>query len=269
MNKRIGMLFTLVLLVSMTTVHADLIAIRSGGGSSSSLFQLDESTGAATLLTNVNGANDLGQIAGLTFLGGELFASDIFGDNNLRTGSINTNTGLFTGISDQDGSINWHSLAADEQAGILYAVESGSNVLKSLTPQGATTTIGSGLGVNMAGLAFDDGNGILYGLGQDRGLYTIDTTLGTKSLVGVAISLSSSGNQNSRGLAYDENTDTLYVSDTNGLFSLNVNNGSATFIGSHNQGFLDGLAFLDTSIPEPSTYFLLFLALGVFTVKKR
>ena len=99
-------------------------------------------------------------------------------------GSISTG-GIITFLGDQNGSDNWHGLAADEAGGVLYSIDNNnSNILTAQFPDGSVETIGSGAGIDGPGMEYDDTHGILYAISSDRSLYTISTETGTSNLIG-------------------------------------------------------------------------------------
>ena len=101
-------------------------------------------------------------------------------------------------------------------------------------------------------MAFDDANDILYATGSG-GLYTVDTTTGTSTLIG------SMGIGTGRiGLAFDELTGLLYAnsSDTQSLYLVSIITGAATLIGANGIGGIDGLAWIESlevsDVPVPA-----------------
>lgn len=236
------------LFLAVGPANAVLIGVSSG--SPGSVYSIDATTGAATLITDITPGSV--SLTGASFLGGELYVTDNFA-SSLLAGTVDTNTGAYTGISDQDGSINWHGLASDEDAGLLYSIDiNDNNILKSLAPDGTVTSIGTGAGIDGRGMAFDDANDILYATGSG-GLYTVDTTTGTSTLIG------SMGIGTGRiGLAFDELTGLLYAnsSDTQSLYLVSIITGAATLIGANGIGGIDGLAWIESlevsDVPVPA-----------------
>jgi hypothetical protein len=254
------MIRTLAVLAALAATSASpqiAIAVLYGVSDGGNLYRLDEATGAATLIAPVSPGTV--SLTGASFLGGQLYATDVFNAGDLM-GTIDTSTGAYTPTISQGGSINWHGLASDESAGLFYTIDiDANNILKSITPAGVITPIGTGAGIDGRGMAFDDLNDILYATSAlDSSLYQVDTTTGLAQLIG-ALGISA-GNI---GLAYDENTQTLYANDgdiSRSLYRVNVNTGLATLIGPNLANVaINGLAW--TPIPEPTTLTLVLLTL--------
>ncbi len=258
MKNALGCLLTCLFIAN---AQAGLIGLTSGDPGT--LYSIDESTGQATELAITAPTS----LVGLTFLGGELYASDIWDNNFFATGTINIVSGNYTFVSNQDGSYNWHGLASNESAGLIYAIDiTDSYKLKAMNATGSVTTIGSGTGIDGRGMAYDDANDILYATAGNGGLYSVDTMLGTSSLIG-AMGIYTG----MIGLAFDENTGTLYANNSAGLFSIDTTSGAASFIGSNNTlDTIDGLAWYDTtSVPEPTSIALIALGLGLIGFSRK
>ena len=235
------------------------------------VYTIDASTGAATLVVSLTG-NDNTSIVGLEFLNGTLYATDVFATDSYRFGTIDLVTGAFTPINDQGGSANWWSLAADPSAGLFYAVDfNNGNNLVSVTPGGVITGIGA-TGVDIAGLAFDALNSILYGVGNGD-LYTIDVTTGAATLIG-ATGLAFGADA---GLAYDPDTATLFLNggSFDALYTVNTATGLATLIGPNAEApglLIDGLAVLPNAtgeVPEPGSLLLAAIGGALLVLKRR
>jgi hypothetical protein len=263
--------FAIIGLVAVDA-HAQLYGISDpdiGGGVPATLYTINPATGAATTIANLSGAV-FSSINGLDALGGTLYASDIAISTNptqWRFGTVNRTTAAFTPINNQSGSSNWHGLAGNDNAGVLYTVDNDDGqTLKSITPAGAVTTIGP-TGVDppgFAGLAYDANHNVLYGVTfREMGaLYSINTATGLATRIGRLDPASSLFATTALGLTYDPIHDVLFLNnaDTNRLYSVNTATGLATSIGLNgatNSG-IDGLAFI---VPEPSCFVLPLAAL--------
>jgi len=243
---------SLLILCTPHLVNSELIGFS---GTTDSIYSIDPSTGTATFIAFAD-ADYAG--VGLTFLGGKLFASDLLfriGDPWIvQTARIDISTvvgiptGISTAISNQDGSLNWHSLASNESAGLLYTIDVDDNYkLKSMTADGTITSIGSGTGIFAGCMAYDDFNGILYAATnrEDGNLYSVNTITGDATLIG-SLEIDS----HSCGLAYDESDGILYLTitprgpeDRSPLFKVNTITGKASLIGPTNIENIDGLAW--------------------------
>ena len=270
MNKKWMLGASAALLLASQSAMSGLIGVSTV---TDSLYDLDPVTGLATLIAGINPGIASG--TGATFLDGTLYATDIFGAGANLFGSIDEGTGAYTGINNQDGSGNWHALASDESSGIMYTVDFTGQVLKSVTAAGVVTTIGTGVGFSARGMAYDDGNGILYAAESDGGLYTIDVVAGTSSFVG---NLGVSGFL--MGLAYDEDNDTLYFVGTgtgpSSLYTVSVNTGVAALVGAVGVNGMDGLAWISDNpggppppVDAPEPWTALLLAAGIAGVSVR
>jgi hypothetical protein len=271
-NKVFGFTLTIVIailalvFIGVSSSHAELIGLSSDS-SGGRLYRIDTATGSATLITTTNLYTSF---VGIEFMNGTLYATDVLYNGAWSFGSINMSTGAFTFINDQGGSANWHGLAANAAAGLLYTVDlNNSNILKSVTPSGVITSIGSGnTDVDGRGMAYDSVHGILYATGGGN-LYTLDTTTGTATQVG-AMDISTGF----CGLAYDPVTNILYANSGNGnelsLYTINTTtSGLATLIGPNGVSVpIDGLAY--QAVPLPPSLFLLAPGLfGLAAVRRR
>lgn len=224
------------------------------------VYDINTTNGAATVRTTIT-TGEGASLTGLGALGGTVYATDIFDIDSpgfFVFGSIDLDTGAFTLINNQAGSSNWHGLAGDVANNRLYSVDlDNSNNLVSVTPDGTVTVVGPSTGV--VGLAFDNVNGILYGVDGVE-LFTINTA------TGAATSIGSHGisNPSILGLAFDDLTGTLYL--VNGgqfdsdLFTVNTTTGVASFVGLLGVANVDGLEFLPAPVPEPASMTLVGIA---------
>ena len=98
-----------------------------------SVYTIDTATGAATKVVDLTGNTDT-SFVDVTFLGGTLYASDVFATGAFQFGTIDLTTGAFSIINNQGGSANWHSLAAVPSDGLIYAVDNDNARLVTVTP---------------------------------------------------------------------------------------------------------------------------------------
>jgi hypothetical protein len=214
------------------------------------LYSIDASTGKATPIVTLNGGASL---TGLAFLQRTLYGTDLYnfpgssGGNDI--GSISTG-GIITFLSNQNGSANWHGLAANEAGNVLYSIDlNNNNILTAQFPDGSVQTIGSGTGIDGRGMEYDNTHGILYATGSDGSLYTVSTSTGTSTLIG----LTGVDTSTYVGLAYDECNEILYLNDGGQLYTLDINTGAATLVGSNGvDDIIDGLAWKGDCGPNPN-----------------
>jgi hypothetical protein len=228
------------------------------------VYTINPATGAATAVVDLTGVTRA-SFVGLEFLNGTLYATDV-SVSGWKFGTINLATGAYTVINDQGGSSDWHGLAANPAANLLYSVDidAANYPLVSVTP-GGTITVTGPTSQSIRGMAYDSNHGVLYGVAYDdttgAALYTVDTGSGAAALVG------SLGLDNYRlGLAYDPLADILYLNTGGGgggysLYRVDTTTGASTLIGGNGSvagNGIDGLAYLGTTaIPEPGTFGLL------------
>ena len=243
---------------SLTTELPDgLIGLSSTNRFSSTVqavvYTINAATGAATPVVTTNG---IASFAGLSFLGGVLHGSDLSSYpgalSTFDVGSIDP-SGMITSVSDQNGSLNWHGLASGEAEGRLWSIDlDNGNQLTEQLPDGTVNVIGP-TGIEGRGMAYDDGNGILYATGSNvpdyvQSLYTVDTATGASTLIG-----STGIDSIYVGLAFDECSDTLYMVATprdeavqggpSSLYTLDTTTGAATLVGATGFDTIDGLAW--------------------------
>ncbi len=218
-----------------------LIGLSSA--SPAALYSVDTTNGAAAPLVDTNGSSSL---VGLSFLAGTLYGSDLISypgsSGGFDIGSID-DTGTITFLSNQNGSSNWHGLASGEAEGRMWSIDiNNGDSLTEQFPDGTVNVVGPS-SIDGRGMAYDDGNSILYATGGN-GLYTVNTATGVSTLVG-PMDISTDGNV---GLAFDECSGTLYMTagSVTSLYTLDTSTGSASLVGPTGSTRLDGLAWNGT-----------------------
>lgn len=249
--KLLSIVLGLFVLVTANISQAELIGFSSGCCSPGGVYRIDEATGQAVEIVDMS---LLTAVSGASFLDGNLWGSDVWNTTHYGTGTIDINTGGFTSFGDQDGSMNWHGLASDEDAGLLYSIDiDDSYILKSMTADGTITSIGTGTGISGSGMAYDDTNDILYAVDSlTDNLFSVDTSTGLSTLIG-----SAGINVGQVGLAYDETNNILYANSTGELYTVNVSTGAFSLIGVNGVSldwamFIDALAWRESQVPEPT-----------------
>ncbi len=235
MKKTINLLAFLAFILS-TGANAAFITI---GTSTGGIYDVDTSTGAATLIANGTTMTDIardasGALWGVTF--GNLY-------------SIDTSTNTFTNV----GSLGINNMnALTFNGSTLYGAGYGSGNLYTInTSSGSATSLGTGSYASAGDLAFDAG-GSLYlaaNTSPNDTLVELDPTNGSSTLIG------GMGIDNSYGLAFVDSV--MYgVSSAGGLYIVNTNTGATTSIGPITgiSGAIYGATV--SAIPVPATVWL-------------
>jgi hypothetical protein len=262
MRSRVwGALLLAASVSSAWAIEPGLYAIQSSDSTGSNgVWKIDAHRGTATKIADLSVQSSL---CGATFLDGELYASDLLSwSPDQFYGTVDVETGVFTGIHDQAFDLNWHGLASSDALGVTWAISQQNNKTLVQTDRDGNMTVIGPTGIDGRGMAYDDTHGILYATNyDDSGLYSIDITTGQATHIGdtgVRCDLV--------GLAYDEWTQTLYLNEadvTNSLYTVDVNTGAATLVGPNGYGLIDGLAW----IPEPTSWVL--MTLGMLIARRR
>jgi DNA-binding beta-propeller fold protein YncE len=187
-----------------------------------------------------------------------------------RVYTIDEHTGAARGLPDMLAYDNANGLAFDPINNILYGTDNNTNDLFWVDlANGRSNTIariGGGFS-EIEGLAFDADNDVLYGLTQlQSAIVSIDVRTGE------ATHVASIESQVWRGLTWDGDTASLYLSAVNifedaAIFRYNIADDRLVFVG-HSIGVeaVQGLAH--RSIPAPASVAVLGLG-GAFASRRR
>lgn len=164
---------------SLTWAEGQLVAARGLNGGS--LYSINTSTGAATLLTNITGLGLTGSIRGLAYRNGVYFAvaSDVSTFTNDRV--VRITGGVAEVVSVTTGFQGLQALTfADD--GTLYGWDTSQGLVTIDPISGAVTDLNGSAGTLFAlqTLFFDGGQ--LYGY-DTTGAYSINATTGSATLL--------------------------------------------------------------------------------------
>ena len=245
-----------------------LYGMTGAGGTASSLYTIDPTTGASTLV----GATGFGHVVAMDFnpVDGLLYGISNSSGGTLLT--IDVATGAGTAIATLGGSMTGSNAPdmAFNAAGTLYTWN--EPFTDNLNTVDLGTGVGTEIGPNGGGaftfqLGLDiDSSGTVYIKNGDNDIYTVDTGTGAATFL---ITHDAPAFALDNILAFNA-ADTLFSVDrTSGsdsdLYTIDLATGGSTLIGSTGIGRLAALAFQPMaaiSVPEPGT--LGILGLGVF-----
>ncbi len=264
-----NLVLTAVLAASLSGVSAAAGASTLFGttytGSTSDLYTIDQTTGAATLV-GATGHN----IGDLTNVGGGLVGIDLTSNALV---SLNSATGAATGtvaITGTRGAIT--SVAWDNVTHVLYGdttnAFSGSDLLYTIdTTTGAATLVGALGATDLFGLGFG-GDGALFASDTGGSVYGVNTTTGAASVIGA------SGFFNLYDVAARPEDHVLFASSSgSGLITIDKVSGAGALVGPFGGNpNIAGLAFAGGSVPEPAAWTLMiagFAAAGAMLRTRR
>ncbi len=174
---------------------------------------------------------------------------------------LNQTDGSIT--STVDVSLSWiTALAWDNNLNTLWG--NGGGGINKIDPSNGDTSDFVSVTPRIDGLAY--GNGTLWGLDETGPVFAINTSNGNTTLL-ADLGLPSTG----AGLAYDVDTDRLYVGTVNVptiLLEVNPNDGTFTSLGTVTGGIGRTDALAPTVIPEPASLALLGLG-GLMMLRRR
>ncbi|UCG58970.1 MAG: hypothetical protein JSU70_05565 [Phycisphaerales bacterium] len=252
----VGVLCAAHLIATPTAFAAGTLYATNSWGGPSSVWTLSQTTAAPTKVCDIIGPGSL-SYTGAAFLQRKFWVSDMTTAPGWDLGWVDLATGVYT-FEYSQASTDWHGLAGNHGAGLLYSVDIDmGDMLVSYAPgSGARTDIGNTGGVDGRGMCYDDGLGILYAAGTwgdgASDLYSINTTTGASTLIGPL-----PFDSHLVGLAYDETDNVIWAVDglANGaLYRVDPATAGATYIGTAGIADLDGLTW--RPIPAPGAVLL-------------
>lgn len=127
--------------------------------------------------------------------------------------------------------IDWYGATDGYDSTSFFATPDGGSLYQIDVTVQTATAIGTYGGTQICGLAYNESNGILYGI-DNSSLYSIDTATGLPTLIG-----SFGGPDTVWAIDYDESIDELVaVNNTDqSMYYLDMLTGSATIVGSTGQ----------------------------------
>jgi hypothetical protein len=238
----------------------------NGPGSAASLYDVNPLTGAPTLI----GAIGFNQVGAIDF---NITSGILYGvgnrpsDNTQVLLTINPATGAGTEVGPTGLSVDLQDISFRNFDNTLYAYAAG-DVYTINTLTGVATLVGN------AGDGFPQGNGLAFSpldtlyKADNANLRTINQGSGLATVVtGMTYPISGS---RANGMDFDNSTSVLWATVTTGsggtnyLATINVGNGSVTYIGGTQSG-MDALAV----IPEAGTSALVGVGLAALLVLRR
>ncbi len=287
----VSCLSSLIFVAGIASAQSNAVyGVTGVAGGSSSLYSINISTGAGTLI----GATGFSGVGGLAFSpGGVLYgiaapvnsevlvqpargASPRLVASGRQLITINTTTGAGTLVGGTGVTQGFSDLTFRSD-GVLFAITGGGQLYTINTSTGLATAVGSNQGgVTGGGLAFNSSN-VLY-LADFDALYTVNTTTGVRTFVKDLNFSQFSNPDNTRisGMQFHPANGTLYAAVLTDFFdpfgSVNLSSGLVTNIG--NPGvLLEGIAISGTpqappppppsSVPVPSSILVLTVGLAV------
>lgn len=242
-----------------SSARAQLYAVDS----SRAFYQIDMTTGAATLLGTVSA--NASTTAGLAYNpGNHTIYLTSSGNDSLYTLDLTTFTATLVGAYG-DAAIVMHGLEFDDATGLLYGVSSHNNGLYTIsTTTGLATLIGTSGLTSFTNIGYNSLTNQMFATnsGTDS-FYSMNITNGSTTLIGPLV-----GPTNPNGLAFNRDNGLMYMVDNNtdNLYTIDMATGAATVIGSTGSHNFLGLVYIP--IPEPTSVLLVGLG-GALLVARR
>lgn len=263
---------TLVVSINPVSAAETLYGTTGSGGAASSLYRIDPTTGASTLV----GAIGFNEVVSIDFnpITGTLYGIANNGGGSKSLITISTSTGVGSFVAGLSPSFQSPDMSFGP-TGTLYSwsepFPDNLNTVNIVT--GATTEIGpSGVSTLATGLDVRS-DGTIF-MKSANNMYTVDATTGAATYL-----FSLAGPSFENVLAFNT-VDKLYTVDrysgNSDLYSIDLTTQSATLIGATGLSSLGALAFVPnfevtSPVPEPETYAMLLAGLGMlgFMARRR
>lgn len=254
MRRFLGLIAMVAMSMVASLPAARALTLYSTGNDGTSLFTIDSTSGAGTLVGNFGYSGTYS----LAFDQSNALYAFTTSSTNSTLATVDESTGAATLIGTGTGISDMMALvfAPDNT---LYAASWNTNDLYTVDPgTGAVSVVGALGFSNIMDLAFSS-NGTLYGLassGSASTLYTIDTATGTGTLV------TTPANSCLMGMTItpaDQFLATDYCTTNSPLYQVDQSTGAVTSIGSTGINAPMGLTYQNaaSSVPEPASMSLL------------
>ena len=244
----------LFLLATLAAGQAVFYGVSGQGGNASSLYTINSTTGAATLV-GATGFSGVGSLA--VSPGGTLYG--IAGNSGGSPGahrliSINTSTGAGTAIGTTGVTENFTDVAFRSDS-VLFGMTGAANLYTINTTTGVATLIGGGSGISTGGgLAFNSANTLYVANGSN--LQTVNTSTGAlTNVVSIAFANTTDavvGMKFSSGGVLYGSAWSLDSSTPSQLVTLDTSTGAMVSLGS-NGVRLEAIAITSGTVTPPVT----------------
>lgn len=257
------------LLMSAVALPLEAGVLWLGNDTVGSVFQTDTTGTVLQELMNID-------VTGIAFDGSSLYFADRPGNYSVRTPDGATVLGTFSAASGGIGE----DLAWDTSRNRLWRIVH-NNTLQRIDPVAGAVDMSVALPtahpsfntLGGLGIAYDGSRDRLYVSYCERGCATLGRGLvqivdpSTGSVTGDLFLTSGFA---TGGLGYDPVTDSLWVGDSSTVRNMSLSGSVlSSFARPTPGGFVDGLEFIPTRVPEPSSVVLLLSALiGLLGTKR-
>jgi len=270
----------LALIPGVASAQVTLYAASGSNAVGGSLYTLNQSTGAATLVGPLMDSG--GNAYGLTGMVWDASTSTLYGATNNGSPTapgtlvtVNRNTGLITPIA-AFGAGAMADITIQPGTGTMFGWQAAGNhgLFTIDKATGATTAVGAPIGSGFfggGGLSFASG-GALYSApagSQTNDLRSVDPVTGVHTVIGVLNGFAPAVvAMDYNGAMYGLFSDRSASPTTTHLQTINLSTAGVTDVGVTGAGDLDALAFV-TPVPEPTSIALVGCACAGFAWMRR